>query len=290
MKRLAVLLILLIASCSTRVHRVYIPHAAKGKPTKVRPTRNPHYPTHTPAVITPMPTGTETPTTALKGYVQPSQYPPNCEMISGWYYNYLPNPPLCPGVEVIPMAWDERVVNTPMEGNSIYVMGPNECDRSDQCDLTYLQLVPVWYTFEQNNVGRKFVAPAVADDIQYLVRMRNAFINTYGRPPQFDVIPVHFYGTGNVNTDIGYLMNKIADAQYYADLWGAEGVWLTEFGHSTYPVEFLQAVLPLLPGKVDRFAWFATEYPLGVPWWPDGWVNTSLWHDGVLTEIGEVYD
>lgn len=228
-----------------------------------------------------------------KGVAQPSQYDANCELIAkvaDWYYDYTPIPKACPGVESVAMAWDERAMDLPMGGTSRWVMGPNECDLYSQCGQTPQQMVPMWRVFEQNNEGRLLVAPSTVD-FGWLYEFRELYIAEYGEPPRFNALSMHIYcETPNADSCAEYFENVIDYYRYYADLWGVKELWLTEFAHITKPVEFLENCLPWLETKVDRYAWFATEYPDGVPWWLDRWPNTSLWRDGVLTKIGEAYE
>lgn len=288
-----------------KIHFPTLGKDAKRTP-KPRPTRNPHYtpvptleptdtpvPTNTPVIPiptnTPTPTPTSVPLSIVKGVAQPSQYPPDCTMISqySWYYNYLWNPPDCNN-ESVPMIWDERVVGKPIEGTSQWVLGFNEPDLSSQADISPQAAVPLWRQIEQDNPDRLLVAPAVVDP-SWLRDFHNAYTIAYGEPPRFDALAVHVYCENTVSGCIDYL-EMISDYYHQRAIeWGASEVWLTEFAHLTRPVEFIQAVSPQLPILFDRYAWFATDYTGSEPWAFGLDKNTSLWHNSELTAIGDVY-
>jgi len=132
------------------------------------------------------------------------------------------------------------------------------------------------------------VAPAPAN-LPWLVEWYDAFRTEYGRPPVLDALAVHFYSSASVSDAAGALRQKLREYRVLADQWGVDQVWLTEFAHLTQGAAFLEEVLPWLGEECDRFAWFQWSY-LGTERWAFGpEYNTSLWVDGALTEVGEVY-
>ena len=207
----------------------------------------------------------------------------------GWYYDYLLDPESC-GIEAVPMIWDERGVGLPVGGNSPWLMGFNEPDRPGQADISPLEAVPLWAQVEADNPDRLLVAPS--GELPWLVDWYNAFTHTYRRPPRIDALPVHWYyasPSGSIKDAERHLQFTLQLYRHQADQWNIPQVWLTEFAHVYRPAEFLAAVGPWLSHECDRYAWFATDYPPGVPWWPAGWPNTSLWHNGTLTAAGLAY-
>ena len=165
---------------------------------------------------------------------------PNCQdltdMGATWQYTWGNDPVICPGKESVPMLWGRNQVGAMVGGNSQYLLEFNEPNFSDQSNLTQLECAQLIWQIENDPqyAGYKLVSPAIGDGrYEWLIGLRNTFIDLYGRPPRWDVIAFHYY----VLNDSWFKIGKEKLDQYVllAEEWGAE-LWVTEF-----------AVVPLAP-------------------------------------------
>jgi len=114
----------------------------------------------------------------------------------------------------------------PPLGNSEWLLGYNEPDLCpDQACLTVEQAVPLWRELESMFPMYKLVAPVPSQlYLDWLVRFRELYIVTYGKPPRFDALAAHWYGQR--------ASDAIWLAEWYKSLareWGVAEVWITEF-------------------------------------------------------------
>jgi len=235
----------------------------------------------------------ELPTQIIKGVGRHKYYPLDCQELLAagvtWLYDWSVTPEVCDGVEAVPMIYSRSGVSKLLGGSSAWVLGFNEPDMVSQSNISPQAAVPLWAQVEANNPHRLLVAPAPAGDLVWLRALYGAFITEYGHPPRLNALAVHFYASGTVADASRALRQKLRAYRAQADEWGVDQVWLTEFAHLTQGAAFLREVLPWLGDECDRFAWFQWEY-LGTEAWAFGAeYNTSLWLNGTLTEVGEVY-
>lgn len=142
-----------------------------------------------------------------------------------WFYNWGPNPQVITGTEAVPMIWCTDVPST-VDGNSGFLLGANEPNLATQCNKSPAEYVSTWHTIEARfSPTFTLVSPATGfGDTNWLVEFRNAFSQTYGTYPNWQYLAVHCYEEFSVDceTQIGTMID-------YADSWGADGIWLTEF-------------------------------------------------------------
>jgi hypothetical protein len=230
----------------------------------------------------------------------------NCNDVTAlkavWAYDYSPFPQPCAGVESVPMiqsATNSQLVSN-AGGNSQWLLGFNEPDLSGWARQTPQQGAVNWKQIEQWYPNRLLVSPspgawAVYDGQNWLRDFRTAYNATYGRMPRIDALGVHVYFT--LATDA---INRVEEAIRMSDAWGAQGVWVTEFGmpwgscgSNSSELTEERKFLDYLNGnpKVLRYSWFGSHVNL-VPrpdWYPSDWCDMSLIDNGALTPLANVY-
>lgn len=166
-------------------------------------------------------------------------------------------------------------------------------------DLTPEEALPMerWRLTHYTNTLHISPAPS-QNDTYWLYRLRNLYIDEYGEPPAWDYLACHcyFYDTATMR----YCKQIVNRYIWWSQLWGAEGVLVTEFAagavrHSPYDefdydtaVEYGEQFINWLdeqPKIKGRF-WYSVN-----DWGVWGWNVTTALYDGngELTPLGEMY-
>ena len=216
-------------------------------------------------------------------------------MNASWEYAWVNGPPNCPGVENVPMIWDEVYVNWPLGGNSDWIMGFNEPDQPLQADLTGQQAAELWYQIEQMYPTRKLLSPAtLAVTTTWIVSFRDAYISTYGTPPRLDGLALHCFAWTSSEC-----VNRTQEYINLANSWGIPEIWVTEFSFATNspssPSGSLQEMQTFInwmvsQPKITRYAWYGSRIQ-GNEWWALPNFHTPLidWNTGQPTAYGNIY-
>ena len=211
-----------------------------------------------------------------------------------WLFNWTQNPPTsCPGIESIPMIWDETYVNSTLGGNSNWILGFNEPDAANQANLSITEAAQLWRQIEQKYPTRKLVAPAPSGDIPtWIESFYNEYKRLYITPPRLDALAVHCYAWA-ASECISHTQKFIT----WANNWGVSEVWVTEFAFATERLWYTTTALEeesayinwmQTQSKVTRFAWYATKGASYVfhPYFQTQLVNRDT---GQLTSYGSLY-
>jgi hypothetical protein len=211
-----------------------------------------------------------------------------------WYYDWGANPPLCAGIEAVPMIYGAGGAGKPVGGNSEWVLWFNEPELTGQDNfLTPEQAAQLWNDNVDKYPGKKHVSPGVTD-LVWLSR----FLSLVSRKP--DAIAIHYYAWRGLDTEIARTTEFLRQAVDLAQRYGIGEVWLTEWaalpsymgqdGALEYERRVLTEILPSFP-QITRQAWFQVSY-LGTEEWAFGPENnTSLvdYNTGIITPFGQVY-
>ena len=218
-------------------------------------------------------------------------------MSAFWEYDWEPVPLNCSGIENVPMISGSGDVNTPVGGNSQWIMGFNEPDGVQPLD--YNQAAIYWRQIEQTYPTKKLLSPATGneDSSHWLTNFRNAYITKYNTPPRLDGLAVHCYRWWTSQcTDF------VTEYEGWASSWGVPEIWVTEFSFATDPscgygaspaqaAQIEQSFISWMESQpqVTRFAWFASKLQPGTEL--PGCFYTPLvdWNTGQPTSYGSFY-
>jgi len=200
---------------------------------------------------------------------------------ASWFYDWSYKNP-CPDsqAEFVPMAWSVRALPQPNQlPKSEWLLGPNEPNYKGQAVASPEDVVAAWPTLEAT--GRKLVSPAVSacenpKDTNCLNPLWLEQYMALCAKCRIDAIALHWYGC-DVNALAAYLDKRARQFD--------KPLWLTEWSCPNWagnPVAFMQKALPVVRGRVDRYAWFATRTGS----WP---YLDPLITGGSLTLLGSVY-
>lgn len=176
-----------------------------------------------------------------------------------WHYNWVGEVPECSMVESVPMIYCATHLDYIEAGHSVlmdseWVMGFNEPDDARQANLAPEEAAAAWPRVEALAGNRKLVSPAVVWHTEWLVEFRDAYEAAEGHPPRLDALAVHCY-TNNVEA----CKTQIARVVHYAELWGIDEVWVTEFmlwgDNAEEDMLGLVAWMESHP-RITRYAWF----------------------------------
>ena len=206
-----------------------------------------------------------------------------------WYYSWGLSPPICPGIEALPMiscdVAAEWVINgTRLLGHSSeWVMLFNEPDlirpisSRRGAELTHA-LLPFLE-------GRKVLSPAPSEGgLTWLPAYRQWYIDLYGRPPPMDALAVHCYN--NTSAQCIALAEQVIG---WAVEWGVPEVWVTEFAFfDSSAMGEAQSFIRWMTQEpmITRYAWYTNRLL------PDKWGATSTlleFDTGALTPRGPMY-
>ena len=224
---------------------------------------------------------------------------------AAWIYNWDYMPPSCWYTEAVPMLWSPKQIGLPI-AQGRYLLGFNECDRSDQCNTSAQDAAHDWRQVETLYYNRLLISPAPSsDDIDWLRRFREAYIAEYKVAPRLYALAAHCY--------LPSAAECITLGEQYVQ-WAKEwqvpgGVWFTEWAFG--PCRVMQAasgkIEPnMLVAKqeairfqawleaepvVTRYAWFTNRLVTGDSGsYPDLSCDTVLMDkNGTLTELGKWY-
>ncbi|GAA5894702.1 hypothetical protein JCM8208_006048 [Rhodotorula glutinis] len=203
-----------------------------------------------------------------------------------WAYNWgqLPEGTLDPGVEYIPMLWNDNAgdwfVNAQkaIDNGSKYLLAFNEPDLVGQADMTIAAVVAGWKKYMSPFKGKaKLVSPAVTNGgaplgRDYLAAFFEACPTCLA---ETDAIALHWYDAA---WNVGYFTNYLQEA--YTRF--GKPIWLTEFAGSGTVAEqqaFFATVLPWMEKQpwLERYAGFGD------------FVGTYVNSDASLTTLGQAY-
>lgn len=217
-----------------------------------------------------------------------------CANFGFWGYAWSSNPPICEGMETVPMVWGASIP-TAVGGNSRWILGFNEPDRPDQSNIDPVTAVALWQRVERNFLDKLLVSPAPSHlDPEWLVRFRDAYIKEVGQPPRLDALALHCYLYTAVEC-----IELVRKYEVRAREWNIGEIWVTEFSFMTQGIrsedeawEQDRIFIDWMNNEplVTRYAFFASRIWETEPWaFPAGW-NTSLLNmDGSLTFWGLHY-
>lgn len=176
-----------------------------------------------------------------------------------WHYNWVGEVPECPMVESVPMIYCVTHLDYLEAGyrtlmDSEWVMGFNEPDDARQANLTPAEAAAAWPRVEALAGDRKLVSPAVVWHPEWLVEFRAAYEAVEGSSPHLDALAVHCY-TNSVED----CKTRIAQVVHYAELWGIDEVWVTEFMlWGTHAEEDMVGLVRWMEAhpRITRYAWF----------------------------------
>jgi len=181
-------------------------------------------------VFLPLVTMNLPPVSSKKGLAWAYQYCDDAISVRAlWVYDWGMTTKVCnANIESVPMVRDadQWAHSKQVGGNSQWILGFNEPDLCpDQACLTPAQAVPLWHEIEAQFPNKKLVAPVPSQlHLNWLVDFRNDYIATYGTPPRFDALAMHWYGFRY--TDAKALINWY---EARASEFGVSQLWLTEF-------------------------------------------------------------
>ncbi len=214
---------------------------------------------------------------------------------ASWFYTWGPRPKDVPGVESVPMIWGERDIGKTPRGTSIWLLGFNEPDRSNQANLTPDAAATLWSEVERlYGDDWLLVSPAVSHtDIDWLRRFYGAYLHKFGKIPVLDALAVHCYAN-----DVQQCLAVVREVGELAEKWGVlGGVWLTEFAfwpvgaeRIEYALERMARFVRELGGEsyLRRYAWFAARIK-GDEWWMGPSTALVEFDGSGLTEYGLMY-
>jgi hypothetical protein len=202
-----------------------------------------------------------------------------------WLYDWSNIPPVFEGVESVPMLWPALMVNgqcPTLGGNSSWLLGFNE---PELMGMTPHDGAILWHQLEGCYPGMRYVSPATVTDHGWLAAMRDEHMALYGHYPQWDALAFHVYAFDR--TLYENAVDALATMTAYADSWGIDELWVTEF--ATTDIQDMQRTLLLFEGypRIKRVAWF-----IGQDDFVDPSRDTSLVtcdYELSLTAFGEVY-
>lgn len=207
-----------------------------------------------------------------------------------WWYNWaIQGAGVPPGIEFVPMIWDERTAGDGPPAGASFLLGFNEPNFHAQADLTPQEAAALWPDLEASAPGIPLVSPAMnfcgpedqcngTNPYQYLRDFFAACTDC-----RVDYVAVHWY-----NCDLPSLRDYLEPGD---NLEGFEQfgrpIWLTEFScnpsASVADQEaFMREAVPYLEGNpnVFRYSWFSAG---PIP-------NAELVDDdGTPTALGQVY-
>jgi Glycosyl hydrolase catalytic core len=188
-----------------------------------------------------------------------------------WTYNWWPAAQVCaPGIEAVPMVWGAANVGQLAGGSSPWLMGFNEPDLTSQANLTPTRAALLWRDVEELYSRYLLVSPANSHgDVlgwngePWLVQFRTAYWARFGRWPRLDAIALHCY------SDLPTCQAAVDVALDWAQEWGTQGVWLSEFGYSDCPLwggtaaaqRFMREMVAYCEARGVRYAWFTNRLP-----------------------------
>jgi hypothetical protein len=208
-----------------------------------------------------------------------------------WFYNWGYDPPLCDGVEAVPMLWCTSTIGQELGGNSQWVMGANEPDVFNQCNKSAKEMATAWRRVEEAYPDRLLVSPGVMW-VPWLRAFKDAYLKEYGRPPTIHAAAVHCYAwVDEPQQAVEYCKQQVSAvyALGFGQVWVTEWAWMgADFQKGLEYMVLMRAWMEQ-DARIDRYAWFELSYRGDEPWAFD--VNTSLvgYYSGAMTDYGRAY-
>jgi len=221
------------------------------------------------------------------------------------WYNWSPGTLLNCSAEFQPMMRDEFQAQALQDGAlgiqpGEWFMSFNEPEKCPyQACISPEDAVPIEHWKLAKYPGLVHVSPANShEDLMWLKRMRNLYIDEYGEPPDWDIVATHCYFW-----DDHSLESCKSVVEYYINLantWGADGVAVTEFASFAFrgnPADEFDYAPAVQRGRefirwmndkpeILGYFWFSAK-DWGVWEW---YATTALFDsDNNLTPLGEMY-
>lgn len=211
---------------------------------------------------------------------------------ASWIYDWQAQPVPIPGIESVPMIWDETHLDDYVGGNSDYLMGFNEPDRVDQANMTPEIAAASWHYIEVHHPDKMLVSPAPGhNDEEWLEEFREEYIEHYDANPRMDALAAHCY----FNT-ADACIRHVEEVIEHAEQWGIESVWVTEYSILRQPDSVMIVEANKLTSWfasnpiIARYAWFTNRSWCMRPLWGNTWDQSALFEDnGIFKLIGVEY-
>jgi len=213
-----------------------------------------------------------------------------------WFYDWSLTPAVYPGIEAVPMVWDEKSVGKAIGGNSQWLLTFNEADSPYQANMSLRTSVVSYRALEVANPNRKLVSPApTADDWVWRDQWLNEYIRLYGRKPRVDAVATHIYPR-----TWQYFLDAMDAAWSFAQVFGVK-VWITEYAYLPGWPGGIGAAAEMVgritqhcldnPDKFERWAPFILSHTgaEGWAWGTEHNVSLVSKTTGKLTHIGSTY-
>ena len=212
---------------------------------------------------------------------------------ASWYYRWQRTPPECAG-QSVSMIWGKQDVCKPVTGDSRWLLGFNEPDRSNQANLSPDEAARLWHDVARCYPDHLLVGPSVSHPaIMWLEQFYGAYLHKFGQKPVLDALAVHCYANS-----ADECMHVVRAVIALAERWNVGGgVWVTEFAfwptHERTLEEALDEARAFIawmdaePGVV-RYAWFAARMK-GDEWWMGPYTPLAEFDGGGLTAYGSMY-
>lgn len=221
----------------------------------------------------------------------------------GWYYSWSPTSPFLytnkkyDYSEFVPMIWgvenEDNHLKTVKEGDFMYLLGYNEPDLADQCNIPYLTAVENWPKFEGKSRYLGSPVPALSPTWKDCVWLKNFMGGVDTNTVDFIALHCYYSQYGGKEAAKTFL-DDVVDGNY--KLFN-KPIWITEFAISGWGYsnvekrkeveEFMRACIDGLNERdyVERFAWFSFNTDNE----NDG--ASAMWTEstGELTALGETY-
>lgn len=217
-----------------------------------------------------------------------------------WLYNWFESPPVCPGIESVPMVKSFDKVGVKLGGSSLYLLGPNEPDVFSQSWATPEEGAVGWRAMEEAYPNTLLVSPAVMN-LPWLRNWYDSYTDTYTATMRIDALAFHCYVWADVESSLKHCQDQSRTAIVIADEWGGIPVWLTEWSYLGVwgqPYNYDDAVLYMQlmrmwlasQPRIERQAHFELAVVGDEPWLIAG-IDSSLvsYHTGETTALGRAY-
>jgi hypothetical protein len=134
-------------------------------------------------------------------------------------------------------------------------------------------------------------------DLDWLARMRDAYIARYGEPPRFDALGMHCYSKTDVyrtcRQHLEYMEPRLAEWNVPGGIWINEwALWVPEEKQAEQ-IEQIKATVLMLEGNpnVARYAMWVLAYEDGSAWYIPKDAENRLWdcEESEITALGMAY-
>lgn len=189
-----------------------------------------------------------------------------------WAYNWAGTPDgfTLAGAEYVAMLWGEKFLDTwpasveaAIASGTTHVLSFNEPDHSSQANMDPATAA------QKHNDAMAFVAdrvligsPAVTNGpagLPWLNDFFDACHKTDSQPCNVDFVAFHWYDSAS---NFAYFESYVKEVVQFADKWGIDKIWLTEFGTTSGSddevASFIRQAVDYLDShsRVERYAYF----------------------------------